>query len=140
MNPAHLSAMWREIAPALGNHLWQSTVFAAAAGLLTRILRKNHARARYWLWLAASVKFLIPFSLLINLGNLLSWSRGSAGIKAPLYFAIADSCAVHHQFTSRFTLGALSATVRRAMVQPDVGIQSGPASKFELGRKNLEAT
>src|SRR5712691_6776117 len=90
MNPAHLSAMWREIAPALGNHLWQSTVFAAAAGLLTRILRKNHARARYWLWLAASVKFLIPFSLLINLGNLLSWSRGSAGIKAPLYFAIEE--------------------------------------------------
>ena len=94
MTPEHLSAilptMWREIAPALGNHLWQSTVFAAAAGLLTLILRKNHARARYWLWLAASVKFLIPFSLLVNLGNLLSWSRGSAGIKAPLYFVIEE--------------------------------------------------
>src|SRR5260221_442816 len=75
---------------ARGNHLWQSTVFAAAAGLLTLTLRKNHARARYWLWLAASVKFLIPFSLLINLGNLLSWSRASARINAPLYFLIEE--------------------------------------------------
>lgn len=90
MTPEHLPALWREIAPALGNHLWQSTVFAAAAGLLTLILRRNHARARYWVWLAASLKFLIPFSLLINLGNLLSWSRGSAGIKAPWYFAIEE--------------------------------------------------
>ena len=90
MNPAHLSATWREIAPALGNHLWQSTVFALAAGLLTLLLRKNHARARYWLWLAASVKFLIPFSLLVNLGNLLSWSRASAVVKAPFYFAIEE--------------------------------------------------
>ena len=48
---------------AVGNHLWQSTLFAAAAGLLTLALRKNHARARYWLWLAASLKFLVPFSL-----------------------------------------------------------------------------
>jgi uncharacterized protein (TIGR03435 family) len=92
--------MWREIAPALGNHLWQSTVFAAAAGLLTLILRKNHARARYWVWLAASVKFLIPFSLLVNLGNLLSWSRGSAGIKAPLYFAIVEVSQPFLQSTS----------------------------------------
>jgi len=91
MTPAHLSAMWREIAPGLGNHLWQSTLFAVAAGLLTLILRKNHARARYWLWLAASMKFLIPFSLLVNLGSLLSWSRNSATVKAPLYFAIEQA-------------------------------------------------
>jgi len=59
MIPKYLSLMWAAIAPALGNHLWQSTLFAVAAGLLTLILRKNHARARYGLWLAASVKFLI---------------------------------------------------------------------------------
>jgi len=50
------------------NHLWQSTVFAAVAALLALGLRKNHARARYWLWLAASCKFLVPFSLLVGLG------------------------------------------------------------------------
>jgi bla regulator protein BlaR1 len=52
----------------LANHLLQSTLFAAAAGLLVLALRKNYAPARHWLWLAASVKFLIPFSLLITLG------------------------------------------------------------------------
>ncbi len=58
-----LSSIWTTLAPAVGNHLWQSTLFAVAAGLLTLALRKNHARARYWLWLAASLKFLVPFSL-----------------------------------------------------------------------------
>lgn len=51
------------------NHLWQSTVFAAAAGLLTLLSRRNRAQVRYWLWLTASVKFLVPFSLLIGLGG-----------------------------------------------------------------------
>ena len=66
MIPKYLSAIWAATAPALGNHLWQSTLCIVIAGLLTLILRKNHARARYGLWLAASVKFLIPFSLLIG--------------------------------------------------------------------------
>src|SRR6185312_7295535 len=57
---------------ALADHILQSTVFAAAAGLLTLLLRNNHARTRYWIWLAASVKFLAPFSLLIGIGHRLS--------------------------------------------------------------------
>ena len=40
----------------LVNHLWQSTLFAAAAGLLTLAFRRNRAQTRHWLWLAASVK------------------------------------------------------------------------------------
>ncbi len=59
----------------LANHLWQSTLFAAAAGGLTRLLRKNSARARYLLWLAASAKFLVPFALLTVLGAQLPWLR-----------------------------------------------------------------
>ncbi len=59
------------------NHLWQSTVFAAVAALLALGLRKNHARARYWLWLAASCKFLVPFSLLVGLGLSIGTSIGS---------------------------------------------------------------
>lgn len=55
----------------LTNHLWQSTIFAAVAGLLAVAFRKNRAQVRYWLWLSASLKFLIPFSLLISLGNTL---------------------------------------------------------------------
>lgn len=51
------------------NHLWQSTLFAGAAGLLTVVMRKNPARTRYWIWLAASVKFLVPFFLLVSAGS-----------------------------------------------------------------------
>jgi bla regulator protein BlaR1 len=59
------------VGPAVANHLWQSTVFAVAVWLLTLLLRRNQARVRYGLWLAASIKFLIPFSLLIELGGVL---------------------------------------------------------------------
>lgn len=53
----------------LANHLWQSTLFVVAAWLLTLVLRNNGAHARYWLWFAASLKFLVPFSLLSILGS-----------------------------------------------------------------------
>src|SRR5207249_7385216 len=88
MIPNHLSATWPSLPPALGNHLWQSTVFVITAGLLTLILRKNHARVRYWLWLAASVKFLIPFSLLVALGSYLSGGHTAAGSNAAFYIAV----------------------------------------------------
>src|SRR5579862_3891483 len=55
----------------VANHLWQSTWFAAVAGLLTLFLRKNRAYVRYWLWLVASLKFLLPFSILVAVGGLL---------------------------------------------------------------------
>jgi bla regulator protein BlaR1 len=53
----------------LANHLWQSTLFAAAAALLTLAFRRNRAHVRYWLWLTASVKFLIPFAALMAIGT-----------------------------------------------------------------------
>ena len=90
MIPQYLNVIWSAIAPAVGNHLWQSTLFVGVAGLLTLALRRNYARARYWLWLAASVKFLVPFSLLIGIGHFLSWSRSSAGAKEGLYFTMEE--------------------------------------------------
>jgi bla regulator protein BlaR1 len=54
---------------ALTNHLWQSTLVVVATGLLTRVLRQNHARTRYAIWLAASIKFLIPFAWLVRMGH-----------------------------------------------------------------------
>ncbi len=62
----------------LANHLWQSTLFAVIAWLLTLALRKNRAAVRYWIWLAASIKFLIPFSLLIDAGSQLAWRTAPA--------------------------------------------------------------
>ncbi|HUK30873.1 MAG TPA: M56 and DUF3738 domain-containing protein [Candidatus Acidoferrum sp.] len=62
----------------LANHLWQSTLFAIAVWLLTLALRKNRASARYWLWFAASVKFLIPFSFLVGIGSRFAWRSSQA--------------------------------------------------------------
>src|SRR5437016_14303421 len=64
----------------LTNHLWQSTLFAAAAGLSTIAFRKNRAQVRYWLWLSASIKFLIPFALLMSLGSHLEWAPAAKKI------------------------------------------------------------
>jgi bla regulator protein blaR1 len=86
----YLSETWSAIAPGIGNHLWQSTLFAVVAGLLTLILRKNQARARYWIWLAASLKFLIPFSLLVSVGGWLGWLRASDGVETGITFAMDE--------------------------------------------------
>lgn len=53
----------------VANHLWQSTLFAAVAALLTLLLRNNRAHARYCLWVVASAKFLVPFSLFVLAGS-----------------------------------------------------------------------
>jgi bla regulator protein BlaR1 len=59
------------------NHLWQSTVFAVAVGLLTIAFRHNRAHVRYWLWFGASVKFFIPFTFLIDVGSLLPLAQAA---------------------------------------------------------------
>jgi bla regulator protein blaR1 len=84
----YFSALWTSFASPFGNHLWQSTLFAAIARLLTLVMRKNHARTRYWLWLSVSVKFLFPFSLLVGIGSGLAWTRPSAGTETALYLAL----------------------------------------------------
>jgi bla regulator protein BlaR1 len=66
------------------NHLWQSTVFAILAAILTLAFRKNRAQVRYWLWLSASVKFLIPFSLLMSVGSNLEWAPAAQTIAMPV--------------------------------------------------------
>jgi bla regulator protein blaR1 len=64
-----IDAFLRNAWPSIANHLWQSTLFAAAVAVLVLLLRKNHASTRYALWLCASLKFLLPFSLLISAGT-----------------------------------------------------------------------
>lgn len=65
MSPTNLSP--------LANHLWQSTLCVGAAWLLALALKKNRPGVRYWLWLTASVKFLVPFSLLVSVGAHVWW-------------------------------------------------------------------
>src|SRR5215472_8002436 len=74
---------------AFANHLWQSTIFALLASGLTLVLRRQPARIRYWVWLAASVKFLIPFSWLVAVGSRIAWFGSPvSGAGSRLYVAI----------------------------------------------------
>ena len=59
------------------NHLWQSTLFVIAVWAIVLMLRKNRAAVRHRLWLAASVKFLVPFSLLTGIGSHFQWQTAS---------------------------------------------------------------
>lgn len=72
------------------NHLWQSTLVVIAAGLLAFLLRSNRAHARYWLWLIASLKFLIPFSVLIAIGSRLEWSKSAPAIASHRFSMIVE--------------------------------------------------
>jgi bla regulator protein BlaR1 len=65
------------------NHLWQSTLCVAAAWILTRALRKNFAAVRYGIWLAASLKFLVPFSLFVYIGSRLAWRANPVTAQTP---------------------------------------------------------
>ena len=64
------------------NHVWQSTLFAGVIAILALALRHNRARLRYGLWLAASVKFLVPFATLAAVGGLLEWQKAPAPIRS----------------------------------------------------------
>ena len=75
---------------AFANHIWQSTLFAAAVWLLSLGLRHNRAAVRYWLWLSESVKFLAPFSILATIGSHASW-RTEPVTAAPAEVAAAIS-------------------------------------------------
>ncbi|HEV2322350.1 MAG TPA: M56 family metallopeptidase [Terracidiphilus sp.] len=80
---ASLLSAFRNTGPPIANHLWQSTLFVAAIGLLTPLFGSNHARVRFRLWLAASAKFLIPFSALIALGSVIPASNHAAPVWQP---------------------------------------------------------
>ena len=56
----------------LVGHLAQSTLVALVAWMLTRTLRSNRPSGRFWIWFLASVKFLLPFTILEDAGE---WLR-----------------------------------------------------------------
>ena len=102
---------------ALVNHLWQSTVVAAFALILTAALSKNQARIRYWIWLAASAKFLLPFSLLIDVGQ---WLRSmiAAPIEKPSVATAIDQVAQPFQPAQTFGLAGAAGTAQGAEWMP----------------------
>lgn len=71
MISVHMFPVNAHVIASLGNHLWQSTLFVGIAGLMTLVFRSNRSSLRYVVWTAASIKFLLPFSLLVGLGAIL---------------------------------------------------------------------
>jgi bla regulator protein blaR1 len=109
-----LPVIWNEFsshlwAAELINHLWQSTIVTFIAWLLVLILRDNHARTRYWIWMIASAKFLVPFSLLIAGGESLRSLMASPIAKpavANVMEQIAQPFPQVHSFVSADPAGA----------------------------------
>ncbi len=82
------------------NHLWQSTLFAAAAALLTLVFRDSRAAVRYRIWLSASLKFLVPFSVLMDAGShLRPLPQPKAVAAQALSITIAQIAQPFHQVT-----------------------------------------
>lgn len=78
------------------DHLWQSSAVLAVIGLLTLLFRSNGAHVRHALWMAASLKFLVPFALLNGLG--IAFAR-LMGLKLPSLSAIETLYAAGQPFS-----------------------------------------
>ncbi len=74
----------------LVQHLWQSTMMCAALWVLSQLLRHNAARMRSRLWMLASIKFLLPFGLLVTAGESFSVKRAGAPSVAPLFSMVIE--------------------------------------------------
>jgi bla regulator protein BlaR1 len=108
MHSIEVSFFFSYFVPALLNHLWQSTVFAVAVALFTLLLRRNAARVRYWLWLTASLKFLVPLQLLSAFGGWLPrFSAGASQVAAYAIFDVAGKPAEAHGFLISSLTGAM---------------------------------
>ena len=114
-----LPAFWNQAwTAALANHLWQSTVVTLIAWFLSLTLRSNQARTRYWVWMIASVKFLIPFSLLIAAGESLR-SVVATPIQTPALAAVME------QITQPFPQTTSAAAVAYVKAAPIIAAHHG---------------
>lgn len=78
---------------ALLDHLWQSTLFALPLSALTLLLRRHAAAVRFWLWFAASVKFLVPFSVLMAIGAAVTYPVAPMLPDGPTLEVLQDTAA-----------------------------------------------
>lgn len=61
MSPYEVIKDWSTLGwPLLANHLWQATLFSLLALAAVTFLRRAPARARYFVWLLALLKFALP--------------------------------------------------------------------------------
>lgn len=110
----------------VGDHLWQSTLGAVAVALLARAFSHHRAQVRYALWLAASVKFLVPFAALVWIGGQLGWrvvgapSGVSAGRDVPLFVEIISHPFSHSNVVVPSDSAPLTAMPGLTAALPDV--------------------
>lgn len=102
----------------LADHLWQSTLVVALAWLLTKALRNNHARTRFIIWLIASVKFLVPFSIFVGAGEYMRPTSAAPIHAAPFAAAV-------EQFTVPFAESrAFPTTHATTALHPFISLQT----------------
>ena len=71
------------------DHLWQSTLIVVLAWGATRSLKRYGAHWRYRIWFAASMKFLVPFAVFVQLGAQIPWPATPAGSEQDAWRAMA---------------------------------------------------
>jgi bla regulator protein blaR1 len=119
----------RAAVPPIANHLWQSTAFVLAVSLLTLLFGRNRARVRFFLWLAASAKFLVPFSAFMALGSLVPLPHPpSPAAKSSLIFPT-------YIVNQRFSAGAVTRGLSAQNLAPHFGawIPAGLAVIWAFG-------
>lgn len=129
---AAIVSLWTASWPLVADHVWQSTLLAAAAALLVRAFARSQARIRHGIWLAASVKFLVPCSLLVAIGSHLGWSIASPLASPGVTLAAA---AVGEPFSSLTLADARRSNPATDTRQPTTGNRH-PA---ELGQQGSSA-
>jgi len=110
------------IASGLLNHLWQSTLVGVVAWLATLALRHDRAAVRYGVWLAASLKFLVPLAWLTTLGARAGWRPVVVASFVPYQVIVETSGGPWPEQAVRFstTPAAVSTTPRLFMALPYV--------------------
>jgi bla regulator protein BlaR1 len=116
-----MTAWMESVGVGVANHLWQTTAFAAAAWAVTLLLKNNQARIRYAVWLAASIKFLVPFSLLIALGGMLP--KPQRAVAAPVVYATVDAVALPFSGFDATPMAAAPAPTLMERIEADIPME-----------------
>lgn len=117
------------------DHLWQSLLFAALVAALAKLARPQPAQLRLWLWRAAAVKLLLPFSWLGTLGGWLGFPVRFAGDPPP-----PSLVALTDQVSPWFRASAWSGSLAMAVVLAVTLMLAALAvARFILGRIHDES-
>ena len=90
-------------------HVWQSTLCALAAGAVALAFRRHRAAIRYRVWIAASLKFLFPFSWLTAFGVFLAQNEGVTKATVSVVAAAMPAAAVQRSVAVAAALQDLAA-------------------------------